>query len=166
MLYVQKIVQSQSCRPSTRTSPLSSSSAPPSCWTTERLCCNAETKYSSFSLQAGLSLGWVLFKKKKNLFANIPMTPLAWFLAQPSGNTGSEQHTKESWAPFVQLLQALRLGLYKHPLQSTQDQRRGLFLPAPEFSCFKVISTVFNMWHQRMLPHLWKYAFILVSMLG
>lgn len=72
---------------------------------------------------------------------NVLVKPLPFFV-QPSGNTGFEQHTWESRAPFVQLLQALRLGLYEWPLQSTQEQRRGLFLSAPQFSCFKVIATI------------------------
>lgn len=35
---------------------------------------------------------------------------------QPSGNTGPEQHTKEGRAPFLQLLQALCLGLHEWAL--------------------------------------------------
>lgn len=50
---------------------------------------------------------------------------------QPSGNVGPEQHTEESRAPSVQLLQALCLGLYEWALQSTQEQRRGLSLSTP-----------------------------------
>nr|XP_046255357.1 TBC1 domain family member 15 isoform X3 [Scatophagus argus] len=58
-----------------------------------------------------------------------------------SGNTGFEQHIEESRAPFVQLLQALCLGLHELALQSPQEQRRGFSLPTSQFTCFKVIAT-------------------------
>lgn len=71
-------------------------------------------------------------RKPFRCFLKPLVTPLSHqFWPQSSGNAGSEQHAEESRAPVVQLLQALRLGLYKRPLEATQDQRGGLFLSAP-----------------------------------
>ncbi|XP_013864128.1 TBC1 domain family member 15 isoform X2 [Austrofundulus limnaeus] len=50
--------RSQSCRRSTPTSPLSFSSARPSCWTTESLCCSATMTSSSSSLPAASRDHW------------------------------------------------------------------------------------------------------------
>lgn len=80
---------------------------------------------------------------------------LYWFWLQSSGKTGPEQHIEESRAPFVQLLQALRLGLYKWPLESTKAQRGGLFLPTPKFPCFKVIADFFFFFNCLTQDRLW-----------
>lgn len=84
--------------------------------------------YSSSSLPAGMSATSAETCNETFLQNNGVWICL---FSQPSGNTGPEQHSEESRAPFVQLLQALCLGLHERTLQSTQEQRRGFPLPTP-----------------------------------
>lgn len=52
-------------------------------------------------------------KEFVHLHICVNMFCLFW---QPSGNTGPEQHTEESRAPLLQLLQTLRMGLHDFTL--------------------------------------------------
>lgn len=109
----QRRIQSLNYLPSTRTSRSSSSSVQPSCWKTESLCWGAAMKFSSFSLPAGTSVhlkGSLIPEKGLCIDESFVLS------LQPAGNTGPEQHTEERRAPFLQLLQALCLGLHDRAL--------------------------------------------------
>lgn len=145
-LFLQRTAQSQSCRLSTRTSPLNSSSARPSCWRTESLCCSAERKRSSSISPAGAwARSGYSTASPEQLFVSCRADNRQMCLfVQPSENVGFEQHSWESREPLVQLLQALHARLHERTLQRTWEQRGGLPLSAPQSACFKMTIRTFS----------------------